>query len=544
MNLKNIGKSITGEKTICIFNPSSTNFNGKKYTIARGEDYKNSPPPRGHFNGQSTYWLKEDSGEYVKLKFNIKGKKIHSYIKKDVNPDYKFPEDIRFIHGAVTIENGDIIALATCTIINQTICHDEECKKVSIDFSAGHCSVNLSKLEITNIKKFDSINQINPNKNWMSFKYEDLFYVIYSMFPLIYTTAQKLENISFNNINLDQNINLRNSCNPINIQSNEFIMLCHERRGEYEYKFNKVSFEIIDKEIIIKEKKEINPPEDKSYCCSLEKEGTDIFVLCGVHDRYCSRFKINPQDKANLLVLYTQFDSNKYPHSFKILSDALYNKGIDFDCVVIDNKREGLNKFQGKKISIIPGNNLNWEFSGWQKGFDESKGKHYDLILITNDSFLNYNTKVIGKHLNQDLLNVLKKHDLVFGKIDGLNLSEKNFSLDNAKFNNWICSNAIIIPNKILQKIKLDNSSEIKIDSLIQDENELNSFLNSSRISSDLKNHIINWLTKGWHSKFKIESNVKLFKKKTQCIINELLLTSKIKNAGAKILNSEDFKLY
>ena len=531
-------------KTLHIFNPSSINFNGKKYTIARGEDYKNSPPPRGFFNGQSTYWLKEGSSEYVKLKFNINGEKFDSYIKKDVNPDCKFPEDIRFIHGTATIENGDIIALATCTIINQVICHNEECKKLSIDFSAGYCSVNLSKLEITNIKKFDPINQINPNKNWMSFKHEDLFYVIYSMHPLIYTTADKLENISFNNSNLTQPIELRNSCNPVNINSNKFKMLCHERRGTYEYNFNEVNFEIIDKEIIIKEKKKINTPEDKSYCCSLEKEGADIFVLCGIHDRYCSRFKINPQNKANLLVLYTQFDSNKYPHSFKILSDALYNKGIDFDCIVIDNKREDLNKLQGKKISIIPGNNLNWEFSGWQKGFNESKGKHYDLTLITNDSFLNYNTKIIDKHLNQDLLNVLKKHDIVFGKIDGLNLSKKNFSLDNIKFNNWICSNAIIIPNKILQKINLDNSSEIKIDSLIQDENELNSFLNSPRISSDLKNHIINWLTKGWHSKFKIESNVKLFKKKTECIINELLLTSKIKNAGAKILNSEDFKLY
>ena len=139
-------------RTLHIFNPSSINFNGKKYTIARGEDYKNSPPPRGFFNGQSTYWLKEGSSEYVKLKFNIKGQKFDSYVKKDVNPDCKFPEDIRFIHGTATIENGDIIALATCTIINQVICRDEECKKLSIDFSAGYCSVNLSKLEITNIK--------------------------------------------------------------------------------------------------------------------------------------------------------------------------------------------------------------------------------------------------------------------------------------------------------------------------------------------------------------------------------------------------------
>ena len=530
-------------KTTHVFNPSSISFDSKKYTIARGEDYKNSPPPRGFFNGESTYWLKKDSGEYVKLKFNINEKKFDSYIKKDVNPDYKFPEDIRFIHGTAEVKNGDVIALATCTILNQITC-DKKCQKVTMNFSAGYCSVNLSKREITDIRKFDQINQINPSKNWMCFKHENLFYVISSMFPLVYTTADKLENIYFNNLNLTQPIELRNSCNPININSNKFKMLCHKRYSGYEYEFYEVDLEIWNKKIIIKGNKKINTPEDKSYCCSLEKEGEDIFVLSGVHDRYSHRFKLASYNEIKLLILYVEFDLNKYPHSFKILSDALHNKGVDFDCVVIDNKRENLNKLKAKNISIISGDNSNWEFSGWQKGLNYSKQNHYDLTLIINDSFLNYGIKTIDKYLTQDLLSVLKKHDLVFGKIDGLNLSNKNFSVDNTKFNNWICSNAIILPNKILQKISIDSSSEIKIDSLIEDGNELNSFLNSSRISIDLKNHIINWLTKGWHSKFKIESNVELFKKKTQCIINELLLTSKIKNTGAKILNSEDFKLY
>jgi hypothetical protein len=530
-------------ETTHIFNPSSISFNDKKYTIARGEDYKNSPPPRGFFNGESTYWLKKDSGEYVKLKFNINGEKFDSYVKKNVNPDCKFPEDIRFIHGTTEVKNGDVIALATCTILNEITC-DKKCQEVILNFSAGYCSVNLSKLEITDVRKFDPINQINLSKNWMCFKHENLFYVISSMFPLVYTTADKLENISFNNSNLTQPIELRNSCNPVNINSNKFKMLCHKRGGEHEYDFYEVDFEILDKNIIIKEKKKINTPEDKSYCCSLEKEGKDVFVLSGIHDRYCSRFKLGFYDEIKLLVLYVEFDSNKYPHSFKILSDALHNKGIDFDCVVIDNKREDLNELKGKNVSIISGDNSNWEFSGWEKGWNLSKHNHYDLTLIINDSFLNYDAENIDKYLTQDLLSVLKKHDLVFGKIDGLNLSNKNLSLDNVKFNNWICSNAIILPNKILQKINIDNSSEINIDSLIHDGNELNSFLNSPRISNDLKNHIINWLTKGWHSKFKIESNIKLFKKKTQCIINELLLTSKIKNVGAKILNSKDFKLY
>ena len=69
-------------KTTHVFNPSSISFDSKKYTIARGEDYKNSPPPRIFFNGESTYWLKKDSGEYVKLKFNINEKKIRQLYKK------------------------------------------------------------------------------------------------------------------------------------------------------------------------------------------------------------------------------------------------------------------------------------------------------------------------------------------------------------------------------------------------------------------------------------------------------------------------------
>jgi|GEM_PF-6702361 len=353
-------------KTLHIFNPSSINFNGKKYTIARGEDYKNSPPPRGFFNGQSTYWLKEGSSEYVKLKFNTKGEKFDSYIKKDVNPDYKFPEDIRFIHGTATIENGDIIALATCTILNEIYC-DDKYKKVVLNYSAGYCSVNLSKLEITNIKKFDPINQINPNKNWMSFKHEDLFYVIYSMFPLIYTTAQKLENISFSNVNLNQNINLRNSCNPINVNSNKFKMLCHKRSGEHEYDFHEVDFEIRDKKIIIKEKKEINTPEDKSYLCSLEKEGMDIFALCGVHDRYCSRFKLNRDEtkkdsiKERILVITPDF-------YFGNLGDA----AIEHGC-------ENVLKSNGKNFYTVKSRDEQIDFSNFSS-----------LIVFGNDILAYY----------------------------------------------------------------------------------------------------------------------------------------------------------
>jgi GR25 family glycosyltransferase involved in LPS biosynthesis len=389
-NLEDFDSVERSKNTVHRFNPSSISFDEKKYTIARGENYKNSPPPRGSFNGESTYWLKEDSGEYMQLKFDIKGRKFDSYIKKDVNGDYEFPEDIRFIHGTAKIKNGDVVALATCTVLNKIIC-DDECKTAMLDFSSGYCVVNLSKLEISGVKKFDPSSQTSTNKNWMCFKYQDLFYVICSIHPLVYATASKLEDISFANVDLNQSIQLRNSCNPVNVGLNKFRMLCHQRSGEYEYHFHEISFEIQDNAIVVQERKKIKTENEKSYCCSLEKEGDDIFVLSGVHDRYCSRFKLIYEEfsesTARKSIIFTRKDLFEHDFICEMFDDynIIYNEDMNIvekDSVIV------YSDIYAKNINLYPVHmqaKIKETKQKQKEYFDKLKNKNCTLVHLSDE---------------------------------------------------------------------------------------------------------------------------------------------------------------
>jgi len=89
----------------------------------------------------------------------------------------------------------------------------------------------------------------------------------------------------------------------------------------------------------------------------------------------------------NLAVVHLQYDYSKYPDSFAYIVGQLNKLSCKKKYFIINNKRIKKKNEIFDNVYILPGDNSNWEFSGWQKGLDYiRKNIDCDLILFTNDS--------------------------------------------------------------------------------------------------------------------------------------------------------------
>ena len=62
-------------------------------------------------------------------------------------------------------------------------------------------------------------------------------------------------------------------------------------------------------------------------------------------------------------------------------------------------------------------------------------------------------------------------------------------------------------------------------------------FHNTAPISKEYQHLLIEWLTVQWHSKINIEENWDLFRVKVRAILNEALLTARMKKQGVRVMN-------
>lgn len=245
-----------------------------------------------------------------------------------------------------------------------------------------------------------------------------------------------------------------------------------------------------------------------------------------------------------LLVLFLQYDTKKYPESFEKACIYIEKIRCSKIYIIIDNAHENKDT---KKINyntyIIGGDNSAWEFSGWDKGleFANKNDIDYDIVLFVNDAFFAYGWSILENAATYKLANITKNHEAFMGQLDTKGYPMKIYGKN---VSSWICSNAFFMHKKILNLLD-------KITSVV--ENDLNYFLYKSfnesyflpnaPLDENYKNMARNWLTKEWHSKIIVsEKNWGFFRKKVQAMLNESLLTSRIRSLGFEIISYAQLK--
>ena len=241
-----------------------------------------------------------------------------------------------------------------------------------------------------------------------------------------------------------------------------------------------------------------------------------------------------------LCVIYLTYDPSKYVHSFEYIVGNLNVVDADVEYIVVDNFNCKTQTETFGNVHLIAGDNKNFEFSGWQKGLDyANENIKYDYILFCNDSLRSYEHKVLEHQNLNKLIYKSCAENLFFGKRDAV--VGKDFNFMGYQTGSWVCTNVFAGPAEIFKFANIDNSDLFDIDVIASD---VDVFLNNHSIGKDLRNHIYVWLSYYWHRKFDVRSNLQLFKNKTKCILNEMLLTAKIKECGYNILSSFNEKVY
>lgn len=212
----------------------------------------------------------------------------------------------------------------------------------------------------------------------------------------------------------------------------------------------------------------------------------------------------------------------------------------------VDNKNEkAFIQNTSKNIYTIGGDNTFNEFSGWQKGFINltTHNIRSDLILFVNDMFLSPGESFLKDYASIELLCKSLIHDCIIGRIDSTN---QQFTIYDYDVSQWVCTNCFLAPRKAIETIKDLVSIKDSLDDFLpsaypisagktlnQEKLALHLFKEDAPLNNTYKLWLVEWLTKRWHSKFEInERTWVLFRTKVRNILNESLLTARLKRAG------------
>lgn len=239
-----------------------------------------------------------------------------------------------------------------------------------------------------------------------------------------------------------------------------------------------------------------------------------------------------------MIVLYVEYDKTKYKDTLSILMNSLDKISCKKQVVVINNNN--LQSTNKSDYDVLSGSNQNWEFSGWQQGYDYVKSQFdFDVVLFANDSCMNHGKRELISHkLSNDLLLKIYKESRFYGNINLIPDEYGDCFFEEKNVKEWIRTDAFIIPKTIMDKIqKIDYSDTYNIYDIIPNNITREAFINNSYFSAGLTNFLLDWFEKLWHSRFDPFENIKLFQNKTKAIINEKLLSYYIKKHNFKTLN-------
>lgn len=238
-----------------------------------------------------------------------------------------------------------------------------------------------------------------------------------------------------------------------------------------------------------------------------------------------------------IILLFYDYYSEKAVREFKYLLERV---DPDYRLIIVDNHGGIANV--GEKV--IRGNNINWEFSGWDTGLSTlSTINDSDVFIFCNDTFCHHNTwnasirerfcKVFRSLVKN---NKQKSSAILSGTTDSV---WKGFSLSEKKFNYWVSSYLFLMTGSLLNKMggRLCIEEEI-LNRYISMDSE-NNLVWGSEVSFSLQSHLTRWLFEdgedvGWYNKRNISFEKKI--RKVKAIFNEKYLTANCLFCGGRVI--------
>lgn len=248
--------------------------------------------------------------------------------------------------------------------------------------------------------------------------------------------------------------------------------------------------------------------------------------------------------RNKLAVLYVYADAQRYPRSYELLSRLIRRiRAFEAITVRIDNWHEHKTVTKvANNVYDISGDNTYWEFSGWKKGMAFLKERHVepDLVMFVNDAFMNH--AKAGKDYKYyksrvSTLTLRRLRGSVLGVINGSDTTHILLGYDVSTF---IRSNFFVVPYNVAKKLELTFIADDIIDNILPKTYSGKIFNDTDKLNLNLKRFLEVWITQRWTRARAVTSeNWGFLKSKLISILNERLLTSKIRELNVEVVNMD-----
>ena len=228
--------------------------------------------------------------------------------------------------------------------------------------------------------------------------------------------------------------------------------------------------------------------------------------------------------------------------AFGLLADSL---GIQERILVWNGDQKCLSSLSlyATSWSLIPGSNLNHEFSGWQEGlaFLSRSLNNYRYILFANDTFARSDSDARKFLLLPSLALAISssRHYDGVGLIHHCPALGLSGDLGQYHVVNWICTGCFALSGSVLCRLMgvVDYSSVCS--AYISDSDE--DIILNDKASEPLRKYISWWLAdaaNGWYKAIpcpRTADEISFLRKKSLMILDEMMLSIKIKEVGGDL---------
>lgn len=253
------------------------------------------------------------------------------------------------------------------------------------------------------------------------------------------------------------------------------------------------------------------------------------------------------------LILFLEYDKLKATQALDIIIEIVERcNEVAFTIVRIDNKHPEIPWQQTKegrfREYIVGGDNKCNEFSGWDKGWNDSKYQikdTFDIVIIANDALLNSKPVRELESITNHLLKHVFRTKTVVGWIDTfsrvspdpIDMIFSTMKVFGNSVRRWICTTFIVFSSSVFQAVFPLTSFE-NFDRVYHKKFSNGVFLPDCGLNTKYQKFLFAHQSIKWIKSYKLTSETfDLFKLKTRNIINETLLGYRIAKTNSKLLH-------
>ena len=246
-----------------------------------------------------------------------------------------------------------------------------------------------------------------------------------------------------------------------------------------------------------------------------------------------------------IVTLLARYGAAKYRDALPDIRALFAQQMPEFghETVVIDNAlgRDHVERL-GPGIALIGGDNAAWEFSAWDRGVAHLGPRldEYDWVHLATSAFRQLYTRYLDR-FDADMLDLVAGRAAAVGHIDHFN---EPVAFAGRSLQSWLRSSFVLLPPAELRL--LGSLASVTDRSRLFSGDHAAPFRADAPLSAAYQKNILGWLTgegtgqgTEWHSRFVLsEQTLRFFEDKTVAVLNEQMLTSRLRVQGCGIVDA------